>query len=233
MKNFLNKLKTALQKEYDIDSHVTKLFKSVKERALNACAKLNIVLHKEINFDFYAKKAVKAVIKNTKSACVKFNLILHKEFDLDYYVIKYVKAINASLRRTYPKVKAALQREYDIDSYVKEALTNFAFLLLKLYRLSNSSSRLIMRAAAVISIKTHIIFIGLSKFVVLKRIIIRDAIKNRRNNKIKARLDQERENIAFLTEFLNSLKEEFGADISFSLVSVNNDEGSFDVINEH
>lgn len=242
MRKFLNKLKTentlarlksALQKQYDIDSCIKNFFNEIIKNTKNVCAKLNVVLYKEYDFDSYVKKSGKAFIKNTKIAFFKLNVILHKEIDLDYYVIKSLKAIRENAKRIYPKLKTALKKEYDIDSYVKKALSSFVVFLVRCYRLFNLPTRYLIRAAAVISIKTHKIFIGLSKFVVLKGIILRDAIKQRRNKKIKARLDQERENIAFLTEFLNSLKEEFGADISFSLVSVNNDEGSFEVINEH
>lgn len=242
MKNFFEKLKTenilarlkiALKKEYDIDSYVKKFFNAIIKNTKNVCAKSNIILHKEYDFDSYAKKAGKAVIKNTKTAWVKLTHILHKEFDLDFYVIKSLKAIRENAKRTYQKLKTALQKEYDIDSHVKMSLKSLAVFLVSCARLENPLTRLVIRAAAVLSIKAIKIVISFLKFAVLKRIIIRSYIKQRRNKKIKARLDQERENIAFLTEFLNSIKEEFGADISFSLVSVNNDEDSFDVIEAH
>jgi len=233
MKNFLNKLKNVLQKEYDIDSFIKKLFNAIFRNTKSGCAKLNIVLHKEYDIDTHIKKSFKATVKSVKIACAKLNIILHKEIDLDYYVIKSLKAIRENAKLIYPKLKTALQKEYDIDSHVKEALKRLAVFMVSCYRLFNLPTRYLIRAAAVAVIKARNILICLSKFVVLKRIILRDAIKQRRNNKVKARLDQERENIAFLTEFLNSLKEEFGADISFSLVSVNNDEGSFEVIREN
>lgn len=242
MKNFLDKLKTenilaklksALQKEYDIDSFIKKLFNAIFRNTKSGCAKLNIVLHKEYDIDTHIKKSFKATVKSVKIACAKLNIILHKEIDLDYYVVTSFNKVKEGLIRTYPKLKTALQKQYDIDSYVKNTLKSLAVFFVSCFRLFNIPTRHVLRTAAVAVIKARNILICLSKFVVLKRIILRDAIKQRRNNKVKARLDQERENIAFLTEFLNSLKEEFGADISFSLVSVNNDEGSFEVIREN
>ncbi|GEM_PF-6940967 len=210
MKNLLDKLKTE-----------------------NILAKLKSALQKEYDIDSFIKKLFNAIFRNTKSGCAKLNIILHKEIDLDYYVIKSLNAIRENAKLIYPKLKTALEKEYDIDSHVKEALKRLAVFFVSCFRLFNIPTRHVLRTAAVAVIKARNILICLSKFVVLKRIILRDAIKQRRNNKVKARLDQERENIAFLTEFLNSLKEEFGADISFSLVSVNNDEGSFEVIREN
>lgn len=250
--NTLARLKIALQKEYDIDSYVKKFFKSIVKNTKSGCAKLNIVLHKEIDFDYYVKKLFKSTAANAMRTYPKLKIVLHKEVDFDYYVKKlfkstvasgrraypkiktallkeydidsYIKkafrAIKESARRAYPKIKTALLKEYDIDSYVKKALSSFGVFTVK-------CASHIISAAAFVSAKTHKILISLSEFAASKRIIVIDALKQRRNNKVKARLEQERENIAFLTEFLNSLKEEFGADISFSLVSINNDEDEF------
>ncbi|NMC55903.1 MAG: hypothetical protein GYA50_01600 [Eubacteriaceae bacterium] len=218
--NTLARLKIALQKEYDIDSYVKKFFKSIVKNTKSGCAKLNIVLHKEIDFDYYVKKSLKTIIESTKCAYPKIKIVLHKEVDFDYYVKKLFKSTVASGRRAYPKIKTALLKEYDIDSYVKKALSSFGVFTVK-------CASHIISAVAFVSAKARKILISLSEFAASKRIIIIDALKQRRNNKVKARLEQERENIAFLTEFLNSLKEEFGADISFSLVSINNDEDEF------
>ncbi len=226
------KLNVVLHKEFDLDNYVKKSFGTVKENTKITCAKLNIILHKKVDIDYYVKKAVKEIIKSAKTACVKLNLILHKEVDLDYFVITSFKKTKEVIICAYEKLKTALQKQYDIDSCAKKALYSFAVFMLKRKKLFSSPFRYIIRAAAVVSIRARKVIIAISKFATLERIIIRKRIKQRRNNKVKARFEQERENIAFLTEFLNSLKEEFGADISFSLVSVNSDEGSFDVINE-
>lgn len=225
-------LNYALHKEFDLDNYVKKSFSTVKENTKITCAKLNIILHKKVDIDYYVKKAVKEVIKSAKSACLKLSILLHKEVDLDYFVITSFKKTKEVIRRAYERLKTALQKEYGIDSYVKKALYSFAVFMLKRKRLFSFPFRYVIFTADVVSIKARKVIIGLSKFVTLERIIIRKRLKQRRDNKVKARAEQERENIAFLTEFLNSLKEEFGADISFSLVSVNSDEGSFDVINE-
>lgn len=257
-KNKFGRLKNVLQKEYDIDYYIKKSIIAVFIKTKHVCVKLKHALHKEYDIDFHVKKLIKAFIRIAKNICVKLNYVLHKEVDMDYYVKKSFKTVTSHVNLARVKLKRALYKEYDLDYhvikltysifdnvkqtrlrryYLEQKLKSLAYrvcvYMIRYKRLLNSPCRHIIRAAAALLNNANIIFISLAKFAASKRLIIKSRIKQSRNDKVKSRIEQERENIAFLTEFLNSLKEEFGADISFSLLSVNSDEDEFIAINEH